>query len=567
MKKLKLVKNVKALSNLSIIILLIASLILGALLSYLWVMGYYLTLGIQIPKKPALSISDVVFDKQDTGYFNVTFFNPSYSSDAILKRIAIKTEDDRLLNVTITYPIESPYTISKAENKTFECMWNWAGYTGQKIGVIAFVDEGSGPTYETATPFVDLTITGALFNSSRSVTYFNLTMQNSQNSVTYVNISQILVPTGPLEPTQVSPSFGTQLNPGDKKTFNCTWDWTNYLNKSIAISVYTVQGYFADHNVTYSMTKPLNVEITNVVFSESNMTKFDLTVRNRNESATSVDINRIILTLDGIQKEINKTAPSLPQKLYPSNTTTFECLWNWTNYRGKDVEIIMLTVQNYNISYTKATPSPIEITEAIFNAANTSRFNITIRNSALYYASVNITNITLTFENGTVIREINGTTEVSPQLPNVLNQSSSRLFECLWDWTGYQGSNIIISVRTANNYIAQFLKVTPKRVILTITSISFDPISTSTFSVTVRNSNLSVESARITNVTVTLENGTSIQVSSVSPSLPYSLGINSTVTFACQLDWTSYRGKNITITIYAEKGYVVSSLYTTPPIQ
>lgn len=577
-KKLKLVKNVKAFSKLSIIILIIASLIVGALLSYLWVMGYYLTLGIKTPEKAALSIRDVVFTSQDTSYFNVTFFNPSYSKDTNLIRIVVKSADNKFHNITVAEPEQLPKTMGRASDRysgeeTLKCIWNWANYTGKKIVVISFVDEGTGPTYETdPLPFVDLRITEVRFNSSISVTNFTLTVQNSLSSETDVNISQITVPmpTGDLPSTQVSPSLETpyKLKINQTQTFNCTWNWKDYLNKTIPLIVHTVQGYTAYFN---TVTLPLNVEITNVVFSESNMTNFDVTVINRNESSNSVDINKITVTLqDGTEKKINQTQPTLtePYKLNVSLTETFKCQWNWTEYRGKSVTVSIFTAQNYNITYIKATPSPIEIIDVIFSTANTSRFSVNVRNSPFYYNHVNITTIALTFENGTE-EEIDGVL-ITPSLypePYRLDRNSNQTFTCLWNWIDYQGRNVTITVRTEENYIAQFAQVTPKRVILTITGITFDSANKGSFNVVVRNSALSVENANITKVTVTFENGTIKEMPNVTPSLPRLLSPNSIVTFTCQWDWTNYGSKTITITIYAEKGYVTFSLYTTPPLQ
>jgi hypothetical protein len=569
MMKLKLIKNIKALSKFPTIILLITSLIIGALLSYLWVMGYYVTLGLKVPENPTLSISDVAFTNQNTGYFNVTFFNPSFSPDASITEIAVKTADDKVHKVNQIVPQLSQETsyIPRGENKTFQCMWNWAEYTGQTIGVIAFVDEGSGPTCEVETPFVGLTITEVHFNSSISVTQFNLTIQNSQNSATYLNISKI-VPTGALQLTQVSPSLPYKLDTSQNVTFICAWDWTNYQNKSITMAVHTEQGYVAYYNMT---TPPLGVEVTNTVFSEPETTHFDVTVRNRNESSAFVDINKITVTLEnGTVNEINGTLvdPPLPYKLNQNSTITFKCPWDWARYRGKSVTVSIFTVQNYTVHYIKATPSPIEITDAIFDPANTTIFSLIAHNSALYYTYVNITNVTVTFEDGTET-QINGTLITPDPLPYLLDQNSTKTFTCPWNWTNYQGRNITITVTTAENGVAQFVKATPKRVILTITAISFDSVNPSIFSVTVRNSALSLEDANITRITVTLENGTVKEISSVMPSLPYLLSPNSTAIFTCQWDWTNYRGKNITITVDAgaEKGYTASSLYTVPPLQ
>lgn len=573
MTKMKLTKNLKALSKLSITILIIASLIVGALLSYLWVMGYYLTLGIKPPEEPALSIKNVVFTSQNTSYFNVTFFNPSYSKDTNLIRIVVKSADNKFHNITVAEPEQLPKTIGRASDRysgeeTLQCIWDWANYTGKKIIVVSFVDEGSGPTYETEPlPLVDLKITDVRFNSSISVTNFTLTIENPLSSETYVNISRITVPTGDLLPTQVSPSLETpyKLDINQTQTFNCTWNWKDYLNKTIPITVHTVQGYAAYLNTT---TLPLNVEITNVVFSESNMTNFDVTVTNRNESSTSVDINKITVTLqDGTEKKINQTQPTLtePYKLNASLTETFKCQWNWTEYRGKSVTVSIFTAQNYNITYIKVTPSPIEIIDIIFSTANTSRFSVNVRNSPFYYNHVNITSIALTFENGTE-EEIDGAL-ITPSLypePFKLDRNSNQTFTCPWNWIDYQSKNVTITVRTIDNYIAQSVETTPA--ILAITCISFDTINTSTFDVTIRNS-APIEIVNIANVTVTLDNGTVRQVPILTPS-SHLINPASTVTFTCQWNWTDYRGKNITITaISAEKGYMAFSRYTTPPFQ
>jgi len=564
-------KNVKALSHLAIIVLMITSLVVGALLSYLWVMGYYLTLGLQVPKDPALSIWNVDFTDQNTKYFNVTFFNPSYSKDATVTKIAVKTADNRLHNVTLPSPgtLYIPRASHTFDGKmTFNCTWDWANYTGQDIGVIAFVDEGSGPTHEVTTPFVGLNITEALFDSSISFTHFNLTLQNSQDSATYVNISQIIPSIGVTPLAQISPSLPYKLDKGKNKTFECTWNWKDYQNRSITIAVHTLQGYAAYYNKT--TPQPLDVEITSVVFSEPHMTEFNVTVRNRKESPTSVTLNKItvdygaVTEINGTVIKVNGTMVTpepLPYELNQNSNVTLKCSWNWTLYREKIVTISIFTAQNYTISYAKTTPSPIEITGVIFDAVETSRFNVTVHNSAFYYASVLITNITVTLENGTV-KVINGTTVTPQPFPYILNQSLSIPFRCLWNWIDYQGEKITITVEAAGDYRAQFVIITPKRVILTITSISFDTINTTIFEVIVRNNVTSLEDASITRITVTLENETE-PVFSVS--LSYLIIPDSTHTFTCHWDWTNYKGKNITITVYAAKGYVAFSLYTTPP--
>jgi len=76
---MKFTQNIKAISKLSLIILLLISFVIGAFLSYLWVMGYVTELGIRVPEKTTVAITNVSFTPQNTSFFNVTLLNPSYS--------------------------------------------------------------------------------------------------------------------------------------------------------------------------------------------------------------------------------------------------------------------------------------------------------------------------------------------------------------------------------------------------------------------------------------------------------------------------------------------------------
>ena len=189
---------------------------------------------------------------------------------------------------------------------------------------------------------------------------------------------------------------------------------------------------------------------------------------------------------------------------------------------------------------------------------------MTVQNSEFYTTYVNLTDITLVLENGT-IQSINGT-ETTPQLPYKLEPNSTVTFICPWNWSNCQGKNVTIITHSTENYTAQFTKVTPTRVFFAIVSVVFDPIDTKSFNITVRNSEFSLDDVLITKIAVTLENGTIIEVSDVLPVLLYTLNSNSTATFRCTWDWTNYRNKNVVISVHARKGYIVSTRYTAPPI-
>jgi len=560
---MKLAQNTKAISKLSLILLMLISFVIGAFLSYLWVIGGVTELGITIPNKTTVAITNVSFTPQNTSFFNLTLLNPSYSpSKAVITRITTSTEDEKIYDVTTVDP-PLPYELLEKNEQTFQCLWNWANYTGQTMGISVFIKDGSGPTYEAPTPLVDL-ITDVHFDSSVSITHFNITIQSHENSVTYVNITDVTVQAITLEAENVTPSLPYTLNPNSSVTFNCLWDWTDYQNASVTIAVGTLQGYTS--YTTYLTPNPVILKVTDALFSEPDINHFNITIRNSELSPSYLNISKITLTLENETiVEINGTEiePSLPCTLNPDSSITLECPWNWTTYRNKNVTLSVHTIQNYTIYHTAATPSPIKVISAILDPTNTNSLNVTVQNSEFYATHVNLTDITLVLENGT-IQSVNGT-ETTPQLPYKLEANSTVTFICPWNWSDYQGRNVTIIIRSTEDYTAEVTKVTPTRVSLVIVSAVFDPIYTGNFNITVRNSEFSLDDAYITKITVTLENGTVIEMLDVVPVLPYTLTSNSTATLQCTWDWTNYRNKNIVITVHARKGYIASTQYTTPP--
>ena len=560
---MKLSQNIKAISKLSLILLLLTDFVIGAFLSYLWVIGPIIELGIKIPEDPSVAITNVSFTPQNTTFFNFTLLNPSYSpSKANISGVLIFTIDGKIHSITILNP-SLPYELLDGNSQTFQCFWNWANYAGQPIGISAFIVDGSGPTFETSAPFVDFQVTDLGFDSSISIAYFSLTIQSHENSTTYVNITDITVQTKTLKAEDVIPSLPYTLNPNSSITFKCLWDWTDYRNANITIVVNTLQGFFS--NTTFLTPNPV-LEVKDTFFSEADINHFNMTIRNSELSPSYLNISKIALTLENETiVEINETEmnPSLLYTLNPNSSITFECPWNWNTYRNKNITLSVHTLQNYMIYYTTATPAPIKVTNAIFDPVNTNAFNVTVQNSEFYTTHVNLTEITLVLENGT-IQSINGT-EATPQLHYKLEPNSTITFNCPWNWSNYQSKNVTIIIRSTANYTTQFTKVTPTRVFFAIVNVAFDPINTKNFNITLRDSEFSLDDVSITKVTVTLENGTVIEISDVLPALPYTLSSNSIATFQCSWDWTNYRNKNIVVTVHTENGYITSTQYTTPP--
>jgi len=348
---MKLIRNVMGISNLILILLLLVAAIFGAVLSYIWTMGGYVSLELQLPEAPTVTITNVNFDSQIPVLFNLTLLNPSLSPFSVsVTKVMVSTKDGVLHDNLRTDPILGK--LSKGESKLFMCFWDWTNYTGENVNVHVFVADGSGATFQTKTPLVELAITEAVFNSTVSVTNFNVTVQNSASSDTYVNITEITVDLAVAQ--NVTPSLPYTLQPNTSVTFSSDLNWTDYQGKEVTVRVETSQGYVAYH--TQTTPQPVDLSITNVMFNITDTTPyFNVTAQNNASSPTHVDVTGVTVTANETtyETELNIT---LPYVLQPNSTVTLECLWNWTNYQGMIVMIAVHTKQGFKIPYVYTLP-------------------------------------------------------------------------------------------------------------------------------------------------------------------------------------------------------------------
>jgi hypothetical protein len=556
---MKFTRNVKAISKLLLILLLLMATIIGAILSYLWVIGYFITLESVIPEKTTVSVANVTFNPQDTSYFFVTLLNPSYSpTEANVTEIVASTGKD-IHNITEVHPL-LPYRLSKSEEETFKCFWNWANYTGETVKIIAFVADGSGPTFETETPLVDLRIIDLGFNSTISVAHFNVTVQNSPSSVTYVNITGATIEREPISAERLSISLPYTLDLNESVSFTCTWDWSNRQDKNVTVAIHTLQGYAAYS--THLTSKPVNLTITNVLFNITDTAHFNVTVNNSADSPTYVNITRITVTMENETiQEITEVNPSLTPSytLEPSANVTFRCSWNWTNYREKNATIAVYTLQDFKISSTQTTTAQVllAITEVLFDVADPSHFNITVANSKFSVDDyVNITRATVAVEDATP-------ENITFEPPITLHANASVTLKCVWNWADYWNEEVSIAVHTLQGYSAYSIEVMPSPVI--ISKVVFNLSDTTRFNVTVENSKFFSTYVLITSVTAALENGIVQDVTVIAPTrLPYVLHPNESVVFVCSWDWTEYCDRDVTVTVNTLQGYVASYTKRTP---
>jgi len=340
-------------------LLLVASLIVGAFLSYLWVMGYYLALGLAIPKRTLIAISDVSLSPQNPTYINVSLINPSFSpKDAKVVGISILTEDGIIHNVDSMEPYipSEGYTIRVGENETFKCYWSWADHSGETVKVLVFISDGSGATFQLALPLIKLEVTE--FSLEPNVTsYVNITILNSKNSATYVNLTgiTIIIEGEATRLTNTNPSLPKSLKPGESQRFRCIWRWARYQGKEVTVTVRTMQGYTAKYETV--MPNYVNLEVMNATFNPSDTKGFNVTVKNAGSSVIPVRVVEVKLTLDnGTAYHVDMVTPSLPYELAINSTVNFRCIWDWTNYRGREITITIRTREGYIVEFKCTTP-------------------------------------------------------------------------------------------------------------------------------------------------------------------------------------------------------------------
>ena|GEM_PF-374046 len=560
---MKLTRNIKAISRLALILLLLIFTTFGALISYLWVVGYYESLYIQIPETPTIAITNATFSSQNTTFFNVTFLNPTFSASeepAEITGVTVSTRDGVSHNLTAVDP-SLPLQLFRGESKTFRCIWNWANYTGQNITIHASLAEGSGANFQSETPLVDLNIADVFFNSTISINHFNMTVKNSEDSATYVNLTRIDVIAGTVKkegvPTSISLPYSLDQN--SSVTLKCSWNWTNYQNTSVTVIVRTLQGYASYR--TYTTPNPVTLEVTDVVFDETDTNQFKVTVKNSEDSPTYVNITRITVTLENATvQEINGTiaVPSFnatnPCVLNQNSSIMFTCPWNWTSYRDKNASITVHTSQGFTTSRVQHTPSLLNITDVAFDVADTNHFNVTIKHSTHSFEEfVNITNIAVTLENG-IPQDLS--VVGPPFFGYALNRSESVTFKCIWNWAGQRGKNVTVAAYALQGYSAYYKKATSSSVVLNVCNVSFSFAEMTRFNVTVENSKFSLEYVFLTRMAVVLDNGTVRNVTAIPAlSLPYVLHPNQSVVFTCSWNWARYSGKDVAVVVYTFQGY------------
>lgn len=545
----------KAVSTLILIILIVVSLVIGGLISYMWVLGnFYL----QPENTTELVITEANFPLQHADYFNFTVMNPSNSISATnITRIYLTVEGDATVyNVTDTYPETLPILVPQATSKTIKCLTNWSQFAGKAISIHLIASKASGAVKTVQTEFVKLELE-TFFDAALSIKQFSLSVRNSGLSRANLTINKVLVNHQTVENVTMLPS--QNLTIGGSVTVRGNFSWENLANPIVRVE--TAEGYYVEKTV--SVNASVLLVITDVTFNESNTNDFSVTVQNSPLSKTLVDINDITVTdVNGTKYHINGNLTN-PQfnptyRLGINQTVTFQnCTWNWTNYRDKDVTITVYTKQEFTpVSKTAKTPPSVilKVTVLDFDLTNTGNFSATITSASSSLQDVSITSIT--FVNGTSVIKINQT---SPAFNSTLiTIGGTQTFNCTLDWAVYRGKNVTVNFYTAQKFNASLSTILPV-VALTVT---FDEnLSPQYFNLTIQNKAFVTLNA--TGVRVLVGNLT-YTMNLTFPSMPRTIDANATLVILCQADWQLWSGQQATIIVDNVNGIDINTEVTVP---
>jgi archaellum component FlaF (FlaF/FlaG flagellin family) len=271
---------------------------------------------------------------------------------------------------------------------------------------------------------------------AENASFFNVTLLNPSYSPSTVSIEQIMVSTNDgllYNVTDTLPSLPSPLTPSNSQTFKAYWNWMNYTGQTVNVFVLVADGSGA---TLQKITPFMNLTITSVNFDPVvSATNFTVTVQSMG-SQTFMNITR--MTLNG---EDVTVSPLLPYTLDANASATFTLSWDWSDLQSTIATISVETLQGFATQKSQVVPEVFRFANIIFDAVDTSSFNLTVQNVAIPQISLDISQIKVEVQGETVIIE-----NVNPSLPCTLQPDSTVPLKCTWNWINYQGQNAIATI-------------------------------------------------------------------------------------------------------------------------
>ena len=565
----------RAVSTLTLIILIVASAIVGGIISYMLTIAYYVETGYRIPENTtALEIIGVYINPEDASSFKVSVLNPSFSiSNATISGIAVSVANGTdLYKVTESEPpIGNGLVILRGEAINITCSalevkgktmtWGEFAYkfAGQPITIHVFSEDSSSANRMERLPFVKLEVAPTFGNTFKN---FTLNLKNHRDSETALTINSVELKNvegsskfagfdhkGLIPLEAIDPKLPVTLEQDQLVALTCHFNWFG-INKT-DISISTEQGYqIYVENITLPQ---IYFEIKNVTFNVDYTDRFNITMVNYRDSERMAIVERVEIAAKG-----NVTCFNLSMPLLVGMEWNYTCMWDWLNYRGKELNVTVFLKQDINQSFQVTTPPPVILKlvneDSVFDLKDKNHFNITVRNHRSSLEALNITKIKV----GYVV--LNGSL-TNPELPLHSYLSPGEVLPIIcnytWEEDAKNNKNLTVIVYAVTNdtkteYQFKFTFTLP-RAKLNVTSVEFievEPLNN--LKVTVENMPYSIINLTITKIIVSFENGTQICVKEWSPGFMI-LAPNESCDISFEID-KRLVDVNITVTITTEEG-------------
>jgi hypothetical protein len=546
-------RETKAISTLLTIVLILVFMVVGAFISYMWVMGSYYNM----PENTSLLVfENIVFPSDNFTYFNVTILNPSNSvMDTNITAFIVNIESRNETQIVTTADPALPFQLKKATRQTFRCITNWSNFAGETVRIEPIAANASTRSYEYTTPKASLLIYG--FDATQNVDYFNITVANSPESVMNLNISQILLFDQPFK--TIVPQLPVQLTPGGAaQTFRCDFSWQTLLGENATITVRTVEGF----EQTFTATTPfqgafLYIQLP-ITFDYADTSYFNVTITSLSQSTAIASLESVNLTQ---ADNTTITLPTLPPMnltvfpvVAPNQSLTVKCLWDWDTHRNETITITVYTKQGFTIDNvtTRTPPAVIWTIDSVgFDLSDLEHFSLNITNAPKSLQQITVTEVKLN-QNTTTITS----TTILP--------GNNATIACDFNWSSYVGQTVDItaSATYGTNQSSQVYE--QKLPFLKMASVSFSnfELGNPYMNVTIFNSQFSPVNTTITYLLVRTDNETfTIDGNLTNPKLSpagYTLNAGAETTFICPYDWSQSIGKNITVVAQTTSGIEVS---------
>lgn len=549
------ISNKKAVSTLTLIILMLCAAVLGGIISYMSVIAnFYL----EPENTVGLVITEVNFPVDHADYFDITIMNPSHSPSGTNIAEIYFTSDGKRKNVTNTDLGELPIFLERGNSKTIRCFEKWGQFAGKTITVHVSATDASGAVRSVKTEYVKLEME-VEFDAAVSCKQFNLTIRNYPQSAINLTLTKVYInweiPENiVLLPNCENATFPMSLPLNRSVSFQCFYDWESFVNPLVHVE--TLEGYYIEKRA--NATASILLLTTDVAFNETSSNEISVAILNSAESSTPVDITNIALAYDNKTDFINGSLvnPPLPYRLEKNKTVTFNCIWNWSNqsYRDINTTITAHTKQGFvSQSKTVRTPPQVvgKITDVRFDLDDTENFFVNVTNMPCSLHQINVTKIELD-QNLTVMNY------------SIIDVGKQVMFNCKYNWTSFVGQNATITVHITYNENETSILCNLTLPYFKIRGVPFSNFSlgNSYVNITIYTSEFSTINATITQIFIETEGGTRLIDGTItSPKISpdgYELAKGIEITIVCPWDWNPYLGENVTVIVQTADGFQAS---------